>query len=363
VLSRVRNQALAAADRVPVVRSLIIRALAAAARRGGAVSELLDETVEQRNERPIARSAQMIRWSRRITRDNSKLPTHFDPAEHLTSEASRNAACRALERRISLHPDDDLAARQLLRLGTSRPLDEIARDVENDVRALLRRMATTPGARKGGIAPELQLEIVSELTTHLTELGVRPFLMSGTLLGIIRDGDFMAHDYDIDLGLMPGTDLSEIPEFVRQAGYETSVQGDRIVAVHRTGARTDLFPHTERDGKFWHGSLVHEWWNTPFDLVAFEVKDHKLWIPDDPERYLDENYGDWSNPVAFYDISFDTPNRVYRQNSEALLHLHSRCVIAARSGDRWLLESAARELRDHFGVDVTELLASSALLG
>lgn len=186
--------------------------------------------------------------------------------------------------------------------------------------------------------------------------------MSGTLLGVIRDGDFMAHDYDIDLGLMPGTDLESIPGLVSAAGYDTFVEGDRIVAVHSSGARTDLFPHTERDGKYWHGSLVHEWWNTPFELAPFEMHGRRLWTPDEPERYLDENYGDWSQPVAFYDISFDTPNRVYRQTPAALLHLHSRCVIGLRTGDRWLTESAARELRDHFGVDVTEFLANSSLL-
>lgn len=238
----------------------------------------------------------------------------------------------------------------------------MASDVEADIRSLLKLKATTANPHKGSIPPSMQLEITAELTAGLAEIGVKPFLMSGTLLGVIRDGDFMAHDYDIDLGLMPGVELDSIPDFVSGAGFTTSVEGDRIVAIHQSGARTDLFPHTERNGKFWHGSLVHEWWNTPFELVSFEMKGHQLWTPDDPKLYLDENYGDWRRPVAFYDISFDTPNRAYRQNSAALLHLHSRCVIGMRTGDRWLLESAARELRDHFGVDVTEFLADSRLL-
>jgi hypothetical protein len=361
VLPLVRDRALGLIDRSSVVRTVAVRMLAAGARRAGAVGPVVDEAVDGRNERPMARTAQIIMWARRVTQSSSDLPTHFDPSEHLATDAALDAARQAVEDRLETQPGDDVAARQLFRLVPERPLTELARDVEADIQTLLHRKATTASARKGGIAPELQLEITAELTERLDEIGVSPFLMSGTLLGIVRDGDFMAHDYDIDLGLMPGTDLDAIPEFVRSIGYDTTVEGDRIVALHASGARTDLFPHTKRDGKFWHGSLVHEWWNTPFDLAQFDMKGHRLFTPDDPKRYLDENYGDWSHPVAFYDISFDTPNRVYRQNADALLHLHSRCVIALRTGDRWLLESAARELRDNFGIDVTEFLADSRL--
>ncbi|BAN03324.1 hypothetical protein [Ilumatobacter coccineus] len=362
MLSLLRDRVLRLIDRSSFVRTLTVRLLALGARRSGAVEPVVDEAVEGRDRRPTARTAQMIMWARRVTQESSDLPTHFDPAEHLTSEHALDAARRAVEHRLESQPGDDVAARQLLRLVPDRRLVDLARDVEGDIQTLLHRKATTASASKGGIAPELQLEITAELTERLAEIDVRPFLMSGTLLGIVRDGDFMAHDYDIDLGLMPDTDLATIPDFVRRMGYETTVEGDRIVALHSSGARTDLFPHTRRDGKFWHGSLVHEWWNTPFDLAPMEMKGHRLFTPDDPKRYLDENYGDWSRPVAFYDISFDTPNRVYRQNADALLHLHSRCVIALRTNDRWLLESAARELRDNFGIDVTDFLAASRLL-
>lgn len=361
VLNRLRDRTLALVDRSVRLRRATVRLLASTARRSGAVPEVLDEAVEGTHERPLARSAQIIQWSHRVTVASSSLPNHFDPAEHLTSDAARAAACTALDQRLRTEVGDDIASRQLLRLRNDRPLDVIARGVEADIELLLRSRSTTANALKGGIPPDVQLEVVRQLTDRLALIGVRPFLMSGTLLGVIRDGDFMAHDYDIDLGLMPGVDLAPIPDLVRAIGYDTTVEGDRIVAVHSSGSRTDLFPHSERDGRFWHGSLVHEWWNTPFDLACLEVRGGELWIPDDPGRYLDENYGDWSRPVAFYDISFDTPNREYRQNSDALLHLHSRCVVALRTGDRWLLESAARELRDNFGVDVTDYLAHSRL--
>lgn len=362
MINRLRDRILALVDRSERLSRASVRLLVLAARRSSAVPEVLDEAVERTRKRPLARSAQIIQWAHRVTVASSSLPGHFDPAEHLTNKTARAAACSALEQRLRTTPDDDIARRQLLRLRNDRALDVIAQGVEADIQSLLRSRSTTADTLKGGIAPAVQLEVVDELTNCLATIGVHPFLMSGTLLGIIRSGDFMAHDYDIDLGLMPNVDLTPIPDLIHAIGYDTTIEGDRIVAVHPSGSRTDLFPHRERDGMFWHGTLVHEWWNTPFDLTSLDVGGSALWIPDDPNRYLDENYGDWSRPVAFYDISFDTPNRVYRQNSEALLHLHSRCIIALRNGDRWLLESSARELRDNFGVNVTDNLAASRLL-
>ena len=87
-----------------------------------------------------------------------------------------------------------------------------------------------------------------------------------------------------------------------------------------------------------------------------------MWIPDDVDRYLEENYGDWSRPVAFYDFSFDTPNREFRQSGEAMVYLYRRCIRAINAGDRWTAEAAARDLRDSFGIDVTSRFQPSGLL-
>ncbi len=145
---------------------------------------------------------------------------------------------------------------------------------------------------------------------------------------------------------------------------ELSVELDGLwlLGVHPSGLHIDFFRHELRGDRFWHSTRVHNWWNTPFALRALEAEGHRWWIPDDPDRYLDENYGDWAAPVAFYDISFDTPNRTYQPTATAARHLYMTCVRGLDRGDRWMVESAARELRDQFGIDVTEHLAGSPLL-
>ena len=75
------------------------------------------------------------------------------------------------------------------------------------------------------------------------------------------------------------------------------------------GTVIDIFIHYEQDGAVWHGTDVHKWTNSPFELSDTAVLAHTFFIPSEPERYLDENYGDWKRPVLFWDYSFDTPNR------------------------------------------------------
>jgi phosphorylcholine metabolism protein LicD len=48
-----------------------------------------------------------------------------------------------------------------------------------------------------------------ELIEILTQCKIRYFLTSGTLLGLVREGDFIQGDMDIDLGIF-FTDLTPI---------------------------------------------------------------------------------------------------------------------------------------------------------
>ncbi|MGA9279442.1 MAG: hypothetical protein WBV89_21010, partial [Ilumatobacter sp.] len=199
---------------------------------------------------------------------------------------------------------------------------------------------------------------------RLDSRDIRPFLMSGTLLGFLREGTFLEYDHDVDLGLLPETRLQDVEDALVGSGLETTVlvEGMWLVAVHPSGLHVDFFRHELRDGRWWHCTRVHEWWNTPSELEPMIVQGQRWWIPNNPERYLDENYGNWRAPVAFFDISFDTPNRRYRRTPEAMRHLYHTCIRGIESGDRWMVESAARELRDEFGLNVSVNLATSPLL-
>jgi len=335
---------------------MIVAAAVSGAARLGADPQVLAEA--RLEGRPLNRSLQIVQWSLAVT-GRSSFPRHFAPGDHLVGPASRSSA--ALLLRELRNPPIEVE-RQLIGIDDAAGLDQTLRAIEGDLRSEIYSAATRP-KRGDGLQHDLQLLLIGEVGAALAAVGIRPFLMSGTLLGFVREGRFMAHDYDIDLGLLPGADVDAARTAIDGLpSFSVEVGGPRVVAQHESGARIDVFPHELRDGLFWHGTKIHEWWNTPFELVAQHIEGIQVWTPDDHQRYLDENYGRWTQPVPFYDISFDTPNRRYRQNLDAARFLHSRCVQAIAMGDRWLLESAARELRDQFEIDVTDLLAPSRLV-
>ena len=305
--------------------------------RLGADRRVLDDLTV--TTRPLNRSLQLVQWSMAAT-GRGPFPRHFAPGDHLVSHASREAAVEILRRR----PPSADTELQLIGLDDTS-LDTTLSAIENDLRSRLTAAATVP-KRGDGLDSTLQTALVVDVTSALARDDLHPFLMSGTLLGLIRDGTFMEHDHDIDIGLLPGDDVDQaIASLEVLGGFEVEVAGGRVAATHRSGVVVDVFPHELRDGLFWHSTKIHEWWNTPFDVTERELAGVRFPIPDDPERYLDENYGAWSRPVPFFDISFDTPNRQYIECLDTVRFLHSRCRRALDNGDRWLLESAARELR------------------
>jgi hypothetical protein len=303
----------------------------------------------------------MIRWAADVT-TRRPLRRGFRPSQHLATDAARDAAERALTDRIR-RTDDETAREQLIGLTGADDLDGLLALVERDVQRRIADLAVTP-KRGRGIDPASLTDIVGDVVSLLERRGIRPFLMSGTLLGFVRNGTFLPHDHDVDLGILPTTGLDEVADALVDSGLELSVELDDrwLLGVHESGLHIDFFRHELRDGRFWHATRVHEWWNTPFELDQLDAGGRRWWVPDDPTRYLDENYGDWSRPVAFYDISFDTPNRTYRRSADAARQLYLTCIRGLADGDRWMVEAAARELRDHFGIDVTGHLAASPLL-
>jgi hypothetical protein len=326
------------------------------ASRFGADRRVLAEA--RQDDRPLNRSLQIVQWSLAAA-GRMRFPRNFAPGDHLVEPSARSAAAELLR---AIGESSTEIERQLIGLDDAAGLDGTLKAIERDLRAEIESAATRP-KRGDGLASDLQLHVAAEAARALEAADVRPFLMSGTLLGFIRDGRFMPHDYDIDLGLLPDSELpAAVAALDRLPSFDVEVIGPRIVATHSSCVTVDVFTHELREGLLWHATEIHEWWNTPFDLVRTHLDDVPFWIPDAPERYLDENYGTWSHPVPFYDISFDTPNRRYVKGLNTVRFLHSRCIRALRTKDRWLLEAAVRELRDEFGIDLTELLADSPML-
>ncbi len=206
-------------------------------------------------------------------------------------------------------------------------------------------------------------------TKHLLDAaGVPFFLLGGTLLGAVRGGDFIAADYDIDIGVFDrDTDDQQVQKiFSGSEDFDIKeiVASHLVKAIHRNGVEVDLFIHDRIEGGERHKGRVHEWYNHPFDLVEFDFLGGRYHVPADYHLWLDENYGHWEKPVLFYNVSFDTPNRKYVTDTvDGLYHLATQIRKALTAGNRGDFLMASKALRTEFGLDIFDLPVLADKLG
>ena len=184
---------------------------------------------------------------------------------------------------------------------------------------------------------------------------VKPFLVSGTLLGCVREQRLLAHDYDIDLGVnladefLPGllAELKRHPSFQLQ---ETQFITNEIAVmnhwarghagqpwlvkfIYRNAIHLDFFIHISYQGEVFHGSKKNLWANTDFGLAPRSFYGVEFYAPENAEVYLTENYGDWATPVRSFDCTTDTPNARVIHSTSALKFLIKRHILTGRLGD------------------------------
>lgn len=184
---------------------------------------------------------------------------------------------------------------------------------------------------KVNLMQKYALDVFKELLELSEALEVEVFAIGGTLLGLIRDKNFIAHDYDIDLGIsyeqlsdeyIERLDAlqgykplkTDFPCYRYESDGAVSYVRDKkpslLKLFHKSGAQVDIFVHFEDENSCWHGSSLHRWSNAKFDLVHRDFLGMKVLTPKDFDLYLTEHYGDWRTPVRDFNCSTGTPNVV-----------------------------------------------------
>lgn len=155
--------------------------------------------------------------------------------------------------------------------------------------------------------------------------GLEFFLMSGTLLGVVRDGQLLEHDYDIDIGVDDRVGFESVLSAMFGSGcfsYISGFQDAFVCFMHVNGVKVDIFFHYAALGDAYrHRSRYVAWDNTRFALAETSFLGKRFLVPENASQYLTENYGDWSCPVAHYDAYLDTPNLVILCMDDMLFQL------------------------------------------
>lgn len=220
------------------------------------------------------------------------------------------------------------------------PHSDIARFYDNADEAL-RKLATPPKSsmdenqRKDDFSKHDAIEALSDFAMALPLDKWPWYVVSGTFLGLHREGGFLPHDYDIDVGINgEDIDVDELvsvlqvnPKFtIKKVDLHVEITQDEhsllyldkvpalVKLIHKNGLNLDVFIHYTDNGRCWHGSIIHRWENSPFSLVRAELEGVPVNAPEDADRYLTENYGDWRTPVKEFDCTTGTPNLVVSRN-------------------------------------------------
>lgn len=167
------------------------------------------------------------------------------------------------------------------------------------------------------------------------------WLSDGTLLGAMRENDFIPHDNDVDLGVWAANfDIRVIHELIQRYGCRiVRLQGKpddgMIISVQRVGVHLDMFfyyPLKKSNTKHPSAKIYHSIYflNKPFNtsnkarhydcvypefkpLVQRKFRGRKFWVPKNAQQHLTAAYGkDWHTPQTNWDTEKDQPNLVRR---------------------------------------------------
>lgn len=154
--------------------------------------------------------------------------------------------------------------------------------------------------------PKQLLENMVLIRDILQSHEIRCFLHYGTLLGAIREKDFIPHDDDADLGVFYDDfdKLLNIVPLLLQEGFSfESVRKGRLLQFIRNDEQVDLFVAIPKK-IFW----IKQWWID--ERVAIKAShldkletiiflDEDFLIPTNPEKLMKFLYGKtWQTPLA-----------------------------------------------------------------
>ena len=176
----------------------------------------------------------------------------------------------------------------------------------------------------------------------LTKLKIQYFLLSGTLLGAVRENDFIDHDYDIDIGFFYeeiATKIESLKELLienkfRLWGHFGKVDcGYTIQFIYKNRVRIDfvvIYKISPDTG--WYGLSVGEFKKyimykhiIPINDKIIEYKNFKplmvTYIPENYDELLKHEYGDYK--IEKKESFGDFVNRHRLQGNDQRVSFHS----------------------------------------
>ena len=128
----------------------------------------------------------------------------------------------------------------------------------------------------------------------------------GSLLGIVRDNDFITWDEDIDLFILKEDEdkLRSSLRILKENGFFL-VRYERIglYSFMRNGEYIDIYVMTAIGGGLRESGGYFFFEKDFTDTISYDFKGLTIDIPREYEQHLEFNYGDWRTPVQYADFN------------------------------------------------------------
>lgn len=153
------------------------------------------------------------------------------------------------------------------------------------------------------IDKQIAAENLAILKRILDKKGLKPLFAYGTLLGAIREKDFITHDEDIDL-IAKAEDKQAIfdllPELMEEGFVVARYDRRELFSIIRKGEYIDFYffkPYKDNT-RYCSGVLCPNEFLENITLIPF--KGNEYWAPADYEGFLLFEYGEnWRTPIQY----------------------------------------------------------------
>jgi lipopolysaccharide cholinephosphotransferase len=150
------------------------------------------------------------------------------------------------------------------------------------------------------------LEILKDVCDNAN---LRFVLFYGTLLGAVREHDFITHDEDIDV-IMYKSDMEKFLTLLftlRDRGFELARYESRgFLSIIRKGEYIDVYFYEEypKDANLWYCCQDICKKEFVFDLIPYNFLGKEYYIPRNYIQYLEYYFGlDWQTPIQIFDYN------------------------------------------------------------
>ncbi|RXE46002.1 tetratricopeptide repeat protein [Chromohalobacter israelensis] len=165
-------------------------------------------------------------------------------------------------------------------------------------------------------------ELLWDTLSLLAKAGIHAFASYGTLLGLIRDGELLPFDKDLDFGL-PQSEMEKACQCLERNGWvpidigaitnpRAFLHPVKEVTLDLSGFVVD--PETgDTFTGFWMNNIPYEWSrNTKYiDIELYKDESptgQPIWSLANPEAWLEVIYGDWKTPDPYFDTVIAAKN-------------------------------------------------------